>query len=54
MHAKDFKKPKEDTIWTKHQEERNSTQECDKTNVCPNYIKEANQHMISLIVQQVN
>ena len=54
MHARHFQEPKDNIIWTKHQEEVTSTQECGKTNVCPNYIKEANQHTIALIVQQVN
>jgi hypothetical protein len=54
MHAQDFQEPKGDTIWTKNQEEQASTQNCEATKGCPNYIKESNQHKIDSKVHQVN
>ena len=45
---------KGDTIWTKHQEGQASTQNCEATKGCPNYIKESNQHKIDSKVQLVN
>jgi hypothetical protein len=54
MHAQDFQEPKGNTIWTKHQKEQASTQNCEAKKGCPNYIKESNQHKIDSKVHQVN
>jgi hypothetical protein len=46
MHAQYLQEPNGDTIWTKIQLSRKDTQRSVKTKCSPNYIKEANQHMI--------
>ena len=42
MNARHFQEPKDNIIWTKHQEEGTSTQECGKANILSKLYQRSN------------